>query len=200
MVHHISIDKLREAEDPCELLLGQLHKLVYITQLPPSHQRDPRRSLVQKYKKALFTLPFNYLNMKRALRNLVVGSRDRLDLEPSLRENWNGAQRMTYEDLQRTIEQILVETGYYESILDDADLLLQDQKSGVHRSKTPPLPTSLYLTGHGYRSRSATPTGSIPRSQDSTSQALPLSQNHVPNPSNESESHWKNRGIKVRTL
>uniref|UniRef100_A0A3Q3BBZ6 NIMA-related kinase 10 n=1 Tax=Kryptolebias marmoratus TaxID=37003 RepID=A0A3Q3BBZ6_KRYMA len=52
----VSQKKLRQIDDPVQRLLKQLHKLVFITQLPPASHHDVRRHLVGRFKKSLFQL------------------------------------------------------------------------------------------------------------------------------------------------
>uniref|UniRef100_A0A3B5AEZ1 NIMA-related kinase 10 n=1 Tax=Stegastes partitus TaxID=144197 RepID=A0A3B5AEZ1_9TELE len=50
----VSQKKLRQIDDPIQRLLMQLHKIIYITQLPPAPHHDTRRRLVERFKKSLF--------------------------------------------------------------------------------------------------------------------------------------------------
>ena len=45
---------LRSSLDPADQMLRQIHKIVYISQLPPATEKDHARRCVNKYKKLLF--------------------------------------------------------------------------------------------------------------------------------------------------
>ena len=47
----ISPHFVRPISDQCELLLKQLHKLIFVTQLPPNLERDANRAYVERYKR-----------------------------------------------------------------------------------------------------------------------------------------------------
>ena len=62
-------------------VLSQLHKLLYIDQLPPSMERDPRRKVVQSYKRQLFgrhrnagTIKSEFIKLVRSSPELVESS------------------------------------------------------------------------------------------------------------------------------
>lgn len=134
----VSTSQLRPtSHDPLTLLLAQLHKLVFVSQLPPKSVRDLRRTLIGKYKHALFARPFQAVDFKRELQQIVSGSRDFVDASfelphldaaslltaaatsphtlppPSTTGGNNAAARLTHEELQVMIEQVLYEEGYY---------------------------------------------------------------------------------------
>uniref|UniRef100_A0A8C6SRL4 Protein kinase domain-containing protein n=1 Tax=Neogobius melanostomus TaxID=47308 RepID=A0A8C6SRL4_9GOBI len=50
----VSPSKVRQIDDPVNRLLLQLHKILFITQLPPAPPQDSKRHLVERFKKALF--------------------------------------------------------------------------------------------------------------------------------------------------
>ncbi|KNC51184.1 NEK/NEK10 protein kinase [Thecamonas trahens ATCC 50062] len=132
----ISPSRVRAIDDPITQMLNQLHKLVYITQLPPTANRDPRRTIVEKYKRALFAKPDN--SLKAEMQKLLTGSTEEIKLDfgmdwttPMLRrdsvagavsddDSDNGRQAepapslsVTYQELQDMIEKILMETGFH---------------------------------------------------------------------------------------
>jgi hypothetical protein len=51
----ISPSRLRQISDPSTKLLNTLHKIIYISQLPPGEERDGARAVVERYKRALFS-------------------------------------------------------------------------------------------------------------------------------------------------
>ena len=65
--------------DPLSALLSQLHKLVYVSQLPPKSTRDWKRTVVSRYKHALFARPFSAQKLKAELQQIVAGSQDAVD-------------------------------------------------------------------------------------------------------------------------
>lgn len=65
--------------DPLSTLLSQLHKLVYVSQLPPKSTRDWKRTVVCRYKHALFSRPFSAQRLKAELQQIVAGSQDAVD-------------------------------------------------------------------------------------------------------------------------
>ena len=72
----ISPRHLREISDPISLLLSQLHKLIYLTQLPPSHKPSARRTLIEQYKRYLFDRASDPSNLKSELHKLSSGVSD----------------------------------------------------------------------------------------------------------------------------
>ena len=54
------------------LLLKQLHKLIFVTQLPPNVERDPNRAYVERYKRELFS--GSGWDLKAELKRLMEGS------------------------------------------------------------------------------------------------------------------------------
>lgn len=139
----VSTSQIRPtSHDPLTLLLTQIHKLIYITQLPPKSTRDLKRSVIAKYKNALFSRAFNSGDLKRELQQIVSGSSDPIDpsfelphldaavllSSPAVGANAastpssnavssGGASnsRLTHEEIQLMIEQVLEETGYYQN-------------------------------------------------------------------------------------
>ena len=124
----ISPNRIREINDPCSRILNQLHKILFISQLPPSMEGElsAQRQVVEKYKRALFShrrlaVHQRGWNLKDELNKLVSGSQEVINLtfySPTVvHGDAKGAsavkQRITYEELQHFIEQVLSETGYY---------------------------------------------------------------------------------------
>jgi NIMA (never in mitosis gene a)-related kinase len=138
----VSASQLRplgSTADPLTLLLTQLHKLLYVTQLPPSRTRDWKRTLVTRYKHALFArhdLPHAVDALKRELQQLAAAGTDFIDaayelphldaasvlISPQPQRHATptsaaaaagGHQRITHEEMHSCIEQLLEESGYY---------------------------------------------------------------------------------------
>lgn len=120
----ISPSRIREIHDPCSRILNQLHKILFISQLPPSMEGElsAERQLIDKYKRELFSHRNHYRgrNLKDELHKVMSGSQEMIDLafrsptadaDPS--SGYAAKQRISYEELQRYIEQVLAETGYY---------------------------------------------------------------------------------------
>ena len=72
----ISPRHLREISDPITILLSQLHKLIYLIQLPPSHKPSARKTLIEQYKRYLFDGTSDPSNLKSELHKLSSGVSD----------------------------------------------------------------------------------------------------------------------------
>jgi len=151
----ISPNRIREINDPCSRILNQLHKILFISQLPPSMEGElsAQRQVVEKYKRALFShrrlaVHQRGWNLKDELNKLVSGSQEVINLtfySPTVvHGDAKGAsavkQRITYEELQHFIEQVLSETGYYscqpagdDSVVALSDLADADQPGASDR-------------------------------------------------------------------
>lgn len=127
---HILSDKLRIIQDPIAAILTQLHKIVYLSQQPPTLEKDARRSYLIKYKRALFASSPTQSALKVEMQRLLSGSKDLVDLTFGVSggeggvNGGRGASRhssnpthalslLTHEDLQVMIEKLLDETDYY---------------------------------------------------------------------------------------
>ena len=136
----ISPKHLREISDPILALLTQLHKLVYLTQLPPPPTPSARWTLVQSYKRWLFQHGSDGAQLKAELHRLVGGGSGgvvgeeqgeglfssrmvQCALQEMPQEQLLGggyvnpdekAATVTYETLQRIIESLVIEHGYYQ--------------------------------------------------------------------------------------
>ena len=115
----ISMNRIREINDPCSRILNQLHKILFVSQLPPTTSLSFERAIVEKYKHALFSHRNHYRgwNLKDELNKVLSGSQETIDLTFCYAEGAGAdaakGQRITYEELQRATEQVLSETGYY---------------------------------------------------------------------------------------
>jgi NIMA (never in mitosis gene a)-related kinase len=80
----ISPSRIREIHDPMTRILNQLHKILFISQLPPSMEGElsGERALVEKYKRELFSHRNHYRgrNLKDELHKLMNGSQEMIDL------------------------------------------------------------------------------------------------------------------------
>ena len=120
----ISPSRIREIHDPCSRLLNQLHKILFICQLPPSIEGElsTERLVIEKYKRELFSHRNHYRgrNLKDELHKVVTGSQETIDVafrsnaaEIDGQDGFAVTQRISYEEMQRYIEQVLAVTGYY---------------------------------------------------------------------------------------
>lgn len=128
------------SHDPLTLLLSQLHKLVFVTQLPPKSVRDLKRTVITRYKQALFARRGADAPaiLKQELQQVLSGSPSLIHasfelphLDASAISSPSGhaqaaaaaaagaagaAHRLTHEEMQIMIEQVLEEAGYYAPI------------------------------------------------------------------------------------
>lgn len=133
----ISPRKVRQINDPISQILNQLHKIIFITQLPPTLSPNPQRRIVEQFKRALFA-PQNssFVNLKSEVKKVIEGSREVIDLkfgfgDPAfLHHQLDTADKLvsgvnlesgdvqeigiTYEMMQNIIENVLMESGYYD--------------------------------------------------------------------------------------
>ena len=111
----ISPSRIREIHDPCSRLLNQLHKILFICELPPSMEGElsAERLAIEKYKRELFSHRNHHRgrNLKVELHKVVSGSQETIDL--AFRSSAADVQRISYEAMQQYIEQVLDVTGYY---------------------------------------------------------------------------------------
>ena len=131
----ISPTKLRPLSNPLDSILQQVHKLVYISQLPPRMQKDKRRALINKYKTALFRSgEGGGGSLKREMQAVLLMDEEWIDakfgvqmaddseaavgigmaaaMESGRRDD--AVKRITHEDMHLMMEQILREEGYYQ--------------------------------------------------------------------------------------
>lgn len=132
----VSQRKVRQISDPIQQILIQLHKVIYITQLPPALHHDLKRRVVERFKKSLFSRQSNPCNLKSEIKKLSQGSPEPIEpnfftsdfylLHHSLAaNNWSPSdptglptsleleEGITYEQMQTVIEEVLEESGYY---------------------------------------------------------------------------------------
>ncbi|XP_021370218.1 serine/threonine-protein kinase Nek10-like isoform X3 [Mizuhopecten yessoensis] len=75
----ISQRRVRQISDPILQMLHQLHKIIYISQLPPTLCPDAKRRRIERYKRALFATHSTTFNLKSELKKLMSGSREIID-------------------------------------------------------------------------------------------------------------------------
>ncbi|XP_050016465.1 serine/threonine-protein kinase Nek10 isoform X1 [Alexandromys fortis] len=132
----VSQRKVRQISDPIQQILLQLHKVIYITQLPPALHHDLKRRVIERFKKSLFSQQSNPCNLKSEIKKLSQGSPEPIEpnfftsdyhlLRHSLAaNNWSQSdptgppgsleleEGFTYEQMQTVIEEVLEESGYY---------------------------------------------------------------------------------------
>uniref|UniRef100_A0A8C2VRX1 Serine/threonine-protein kinase Nek10 n=1 Tax=Chinchilla lanigera TaxID=34839 RepID=A0A8C2VRX1_CHILA len=132
----VSQRKVRQISDPIQQILIQLHKVIYITQLPPALHHNLKRRVIERFKKSLFSQQSNPCNLKSEIKKLSQGSPE--PIEPNfftadyhLLHHASGENRLspddptglptsfdleegiTYEQMQTVIEEVLEESGYY---------------------------------------------------------------------------------------
>uniref|UniRef100_A0A8P4GHX8 NIMA-related kinase 10 n=1 Tax=Dicentrarchus labrax TaxID=13489 RepID=A0A8P4GHX8_DICLA len=68
----ISQKKVRQIDDPIQRLLVQLHKIIYITQLPPAPHHSIKRRVIERFKKSLFHYGSDPYNLKLELSKVCT--------------------------------------------------------------------------------------------------------------------------------
>ncbi|KAM5234020.1 serine/threonine-protein kinase Nek10 isoform 2-T3 [Hipposideros larvatus] len=132
----VSQRKVRQISDPIQQILIQLHKIIYITQLPPALHHNLKRRVIERFKKSLFSLQSNPCNLKSEIKKLSQGSPEPIEpnfftadyhllhhsaggnrLSPNdptgLPSSFDLEEGITYEQMQTVIEEVLEESGYY---------------------------------------------------------------------------------------
>ncbi|XP_024894849.1 serine/threonine-protein kinase Nek10 isoform X3 [Pteropus alecto] len=132
----VSQRKVRQISDPIQQILIQLHKVIYITQLPPALHHNLKRRVIERFKKSLFSQQSNPCNLKSEIKKLSQGSPEPIEpnfftadyhllrhsaggnsLSPNdptgLPTSFDLEEGITYEQMQTVIEEVLEESGYY---------------------------------------------------------------------------------------
>ncbi|XP_076868528.1 serine/threonine-protein kinase Nek10 isoform X2 [Brachyhypopomus gauderio] len=131
----VSHRKVRQIDDPNIRLLGLLHKIIFITQLPPGPENTFQRRAVERFKKTLFQCGSSPSVLKIELNKVLQGSQEMVDLISGSRRRWSMVRSfsrhphraetpgekgysslqegITYEQLQTMIEDILDQCGCY---------------------------------------------------------------------------------------
>ncbi|XP_009290963.1 serine/threonine-protein kinase Nek10 [Danio rerio] len=130
----LSQRKVRQIDDPNQRLLELLHKIIFITQLPPAPQNSFKQRAIERFKKSLFIYGSDAYNLKVELNKVLQGSQELVEMSSASREWWSMIQSLssdpsnaenresgysslqdglTYEDIQSMVEDVLEENGYY---------------------------------------------------------------------------------------
>uniref|UniRef100_A0A2K5Z8T7 Serine/threonine-protein kinase Nek10 n=1 Tax=Mandrillus leucophaeus TaxID=9568 RepID=A0A2K5Z8T7_MANLE len=132
----VSQRKVRQISDPIQQILIQLHKIIYITQLPPALHHNLKRRVIERFKKSLFSQQSNPCRLKSEIKKLSQGSPEPIEpnfctvdyhllhhsssgnsLSPNdptgLPTSFELEEGITYEQMQTVIEEVLEESGYY---------------------------------------------------------------------------------------
>jgi NIMA (never in mitosis gene a)-related kinase len=72
----IASSRLRPVEDPLSGMLSQLHKIMWVEQLPPGLARDPRRRCVEAFRRLLFAPGTGPVSLKSHLVKLLGAEGD----------------------------------------------------------------------------------------------------------------------------
>ncbi|XP_077616857.1 serine/threonine-protein kinase Nek10 isoform X1 [Crocuta crocuta] len=67
----VSQRKVRQISDPIQQILIQLHKIIYITQLPPALHHNLKRRVIERFKKSLFSQQSNPCNLKSEIKKFA---------------------------------------------------------------------------------------------------------------------------------
>ncbi|KAM9852045.1 serine/threonine-protein kinase Nek10 [Aulostomus maculatus] len=127
----VSQKKLRQIDDPIHRLLVQLHKIIYITQLPPALHHNLKRRVVERFKKSLFQCGSDPRNLKVELSKLVQASPELMEFSTNTPNWWTLVHHftgdphdnpdeslrdgVTYEQMQGIIEELLEESSHHEA-------------------------------------------------------------------------------------
>ncbi|KAK5862104.1 hypothetical protein PBY51_017534 [Eleginops maclovinus] len=130
----VSQKKVRQIDDPIQRLLVQLHKILYITQLPPAPYHNIKRRVIERFKKSLFHIGSDPYNLKVQLSKLLKASPELMELGSATSDWWpllhhfsgepyaadstddgNLKDGVTYQQMQGIIEELLEENSYYEA-------------------------------------------------------------------------------------
>ncbi|XP_053343859.1 serine/threonine-protein kinase Nek10 [Clarias gariepinus] len=123
----VSHRKVRQINDPNLRLLELLHKIIFVTQLPPGPQSSFQRRALERFKKSLFQRGSSAFHLKMELNKVLQGSQEVVELRLGSRDWWSmvpsgraethgelGPQEgITYEQVQVMIEEVLEQSGYY---------------------------------------------------------------------------------------
>uniref|UniRef100_A0AAY5KD34 Protein kinase domain-containing protein n=1 Tax=Esox lucius TaxID=8010 RepID=A0AAY5KD34_ESOLU len=88
----VSQRKVRQIDDPVQRILVQLHKIIYITQLPPAVQHCVKRRSIERFKKFLFDYRSSPYNLKVELNKLLQGSPELMELGSPSSDWWSLVQ------------------------------------------------------------------------------------------------------------
>ncbi|KAI3360760.1 hypothetical protein L3Q82_013004, partial [Scortum barcoo] len=91
----VSQKKVRQIDDPIQRLLVQLHKIIYITQLPPAPHHNIKRRVIERFKKSLFQYGSDPYDLKVELSKLLQASPELMELSSTSSEWWPLVQHYT---------------------------------------------------------------------------------------------------------
>ncbi|XP_038566526.1 serine/threonine-protein kinase Nek10 [Micropterus salmoides] len=130
----VSQKKVRQIDDPIQRLLVQLHKIIHITQLPPTPHHNIKRRIIERFKKSLFRYGSDPYNLKVELSKLLQASPELMELGSASSDRWPLVHHftgdphaadstgdsslkdgVTYQQMQGIIEELLEENSYYEA-------------------------------------------------------------------------------------
>ncbi|XP_041650215.1 serine/threonine-protein kinase Nek10 [Cheilinus undulatus] len=128
----VSQKKLRQIDDPIQRLLVQLHKIIFITQLPPSPHHNIKRRVIERFKKSLFHNGSDPYNLKVELSKLLQASPELMEFGSTSLDLWplvphftaeppaadstgdrDLKDGVTYQQMKAIIEELLEESSYY---------------------------------------------------------------------------------------
>lgn len=137
----ISPKHLREITDPILILLTQLHKMVYIMQLPPSPSPSAKWLVLQSCMRHWFGPKSSSTELKRQLYQLVNGVPENVvgiglnedtgasggvsrvvrraleelsEGQDGVLECWDNKGTLTYEALKHLVEDLAIKHNYYQ--------------------------------------------------------------------------------------
>uniref|UniRef100_A0A8C2WH82 Protein kinase domain-containing protein n=1 Tax=Cyclopterus lumpus TaxID=8103 RepID=A0A8C2WH82_CYCLU len=99
----VSQDKVRQIRDPIQRLLVQLHKIIYITQLPPAPHHNIKRRVIERLKKFLFHVGSDPYNLKVELSKVcTVGKTPKYTSSHKTKKSDDGNLKdgVTYQQMQ----------------------------------------------------------------------------------------------------
>ncbi|MCJ8745494.1 hypothetical protein PDJAM_G00130730 [Pangasius djambal] len=145
----VSHRKVRQIDDPNLRLLELLHKIIFVTQLPPGPQTSFQRRALERFKKSLFRHGSSPFHLKMELNKVLQGSQEVVELGSGSRDWWSMVQSgraethgelgysspqdgITYEHLQVMIEEVLEQNGYYSTPLSRSE-----SETGSSRTASP---------------------------------------------------------------
>ncbi|KAL6462149.1 hypothetical protein MHYP_G00285710 [Metynnis hypsauchen] len=147
---YVSQRKVRQIDDPNLRLLGVLHKIIFITQLPPGPQNTFQRRTIERFKKSLFQCGSSPFNLKMELNKVLQGSQEMVELVSGSKEWWplsghpaktigesgysSLREGITYEQIQAMIEDVLEQSMYYSAPLSRSE---SETRTGKSRAASP---------------------------------------------------------------
>ncbi|KAG1662637.1 hypothetical protein FOA52_009622 [Chlamydomonas sp. UWO 241] len=121
----IASSRLKPVGDPLTNILSQLHKVMWVEQLPPGLARDPRRRCLEAFRRLLFAPGSGPPSLKLHLAKLVAcdgdmirdGAGRSVDFgavpDGGLGGDGAAGPGLTYDQLSQMVEGLLSDKGYY---------------------------------------------------------------------------------------